>query len=75
MNNKQQFSAQESRIVGMQLGLQPFWRGLEVELEHGAIDPETNMTGYDQVLTRKIAEIQNYYTRFDLLDAEAIGWV
>ncbi|MBE7474152.1 MAG: hypothetical protein DPW09_38195 [Anaerolineae bacterium] len=83
MSNKRQFSAQEARAVGTQLGLdwtkidlEQFRRGLEVELEHGAIDPGTNVTGDDLVLTGKIAwahlkEIQDYYTRLDLLEAEA----
>lgn len=85
MSNKRQFSTQEARAVGMQLGLdwtkidlEQFRRGLEVELEHGAIDPETNVTGDDLVLTGKIAwahlkELQDYYTRLDLLEAEAEG--
>lgn len=85
MSNKRQFSTQEARAVGKQLGLdwtkidlEQFRRGLEVELEHGAIDPETNVTGDDLVLTGKIAwahlkELQDYYTRLDLLEAEAEG--
>lgn len=85
MGNKRQFSAQEARTVGTQLeldwtkiDLEQFRRGLEVELEHGAIDPETNVTGDDLMLTGKIAwahlkEIQDYYTRLDLLEAEAKG--
>ncbi len=67
----------------MQLGLdwadvdlEQFRRGLEVELEHGAIDPETDVTGDDLVLTGRIAwahlkEIRDYYTRLDQLEAEA----
>jgi Protein of unknown function (DUF5661) len=35
--------------------LEQFRRGLEVELKHGAIDPETNVTGDDLVLTGIIA--------------------
>lgn len=85
MSNKRQFSDQEARTVGTQIGLdwtkidlEQFRRGLEVELEHGAVDPETNVTGNDLVLTGKIAwahlkEIQDYYTRLDLLEAEAKG--
>ncbi len=51
-------------------------RGLEVELEHGARDPETNVTNDDPVLTGKIAwahlkEFPDYYTRLDKLEAEA----
>ena len=83
MSIKRQFSVQEARAVGMQLGLdwtkidlEQFRRGLEVELEHGAIDPETNVTGDDLVLTGKIAwahlkEIRDYYTRLDKLEVEA----
>ena len=83
MSIKRQFSVQEARAVGTQLGLnwtkielEQFRRGLEVELEHGAIDPETNVTGDDPLLTGKIAwahlkEISDYYTRLDKLEAEA----
>ncbi len=83
MGSKRQFSVEEARTIGMQLGidwakidLEQFRRGLEVELEHGAIDPETNVTGDDPVLTGKIAwahlkEIRDYYTRLDRLEAEA----
>jgi len=85
MKNKRKFSDQEARSVGTQLGidwaqidLEQFRRGLEVELEHGAIDPETNVTGDDLVLTGKIAwahlkEIRDYYTRLDQMEAEAEG--
>jgi hypothetical protein len=83
MTNKRQFSVQDARAVGTQLGLdwtkielEQFRRGLEVELEHGTIDPETNVTNDDLVLTGKIAwahlkEIRDYYTRLDQLEAEA----
>ena len=85
MGNKREFSAQEAREIGMQLGLdwtkidlEQFRRGLEIELEHGARDPETNVTGDDPLLTGKIAwahlkEIGDYYTRLDKLEAEAEG--
>lgn len=82
MSYKRQFSAEQARSIGMQLrvdwtqiDLEQFRRGLEVELEHGAIDPETNVTNDDPVLTGKIAwahlkEIRDYYTRLDRLEAE-----
>ena len=85
MDSKRRISAEEARAVGTQLGinwaqidLEQFRRGLEVELEHGAQDPETNVTGDDLVLTGKIAwahlkEIRDYYTRLDRLEAEAEG--
>ncbi|MGZ8398777.1 MAG: DUF5661 family protein [Gemmatimonadales bacterium] len=56
--------------------LEQFRRGLEVELEHGARDPETNVTHDDLGLTGKVAgahlkEFPDYYTRLDKLEAEA----
>jgi hypothetical protein len=83
MNNTQHFSTKEARSIGAQLkidwaliDLEQFRRGLEVELEHGAIDTETNVTGNDPLLTGKIAwahlkEIGDYYTRLDKMEAEA----
>ena len=83
MSNKRQFSAEQARSIGTRLGLdwaqidlEQFRRGLEVELEHGARDPETNVTNDDPVLTGKIAwahlkEIRDYYTRLDQMEAKA----
>lgn len=83
IGNKRQFSAEEARSIGAQLDIdwsqidvEQFRRGLTVELEHGAIDPETNVTGDDLVLTGKIAwahlkEIRDYYTRLDRMETEA----
>ncbi len=85
MDSKRQMSTEEARSIGTQLGinwtqidLEQFRRGLEVELEHGAHDPETDVTGDDLTLTGKIAwahlkEIRDYYTRLDRLEAEAEG--
>ncbi|HET7090270.1 MAG TPA: DUF5661 family protein, partial [Anaerolineae bacterium] len=48
VSNKRRISAEEAQQVGATLGLdwqkidlEQFRRGLEVELEHGARDPET----------------------------------
>ena len=83
MIKKRQFSAKEADSIGSQLkidwseiDLEQFRRGLEVELEHGAIDSETNVTGDDLMLTGKIAwahlkELRDYYTRLDHMEAEA----
>jgi hypothetical protein len=83
MNEKRVFTSEEARTVGRRLGmdwasidLDQFRRGLEVELEHGARDSETNVTNDDVILTGKIAwahlkEIRDYYTRLDRLEAEA----
>jgi hypothetical protein len=83
MDSKQKISTEKARLIGTQLGLdwtqidlEQFRRGLEVELEHGARDPETNVTGDDLALTGKISwahlkEFPDYYTRLDKLEAEA----
>jgi hypothetical protein len=83
MANKRQISLDEARQIGTALGvdwkkfdLEQFRRGLEVELEHGSRDPETNVTNDDLNLTGKIAwahlkEFGDYYTRLDKLEAEA----
>jgi hypothetical protein len=83
MSDKRRFTAEEARSIGMRLGvdwaivdLEQLRRGLEVELEHGARDLETNVTNDDLILTGKIAwahlkEIRDHYTRLDRLEAEA----
>ena len=83
MANSRTISAEKAREVGTTLGidwqkvdLEEFRRGLEVELEHGARDPETNVTNDDLSLTGKIAwahlkEFPDYYARLDKLEAEA----
>lgn len=83
MDGKRRISLDEARSIGARLGLdwahidlEQFRRGLEVELEHGAHDPETNVTSDDLLLTGRIAwahlkEIRDYYTRLDRLETEA----
>ena len=58
------------------LDIQQFRRGLDVELEHGTHDPETNVTDDDPVMTGKIAlahlrELPDYYTRLEEMEKEA----
>ena len=81
--NKRTISAAEAKRIGDALhipwntvDLEQFRRGLEVELEHGLHDPQTNVTNDDELLTGKIAwahlkEFPDYYTRLDKLEAEA----
>lgn len=81
MSNKRRISAEEVQQVGATLGLdwqkidlEQLRRGLEVELTHGARDPETKVTNDDLALTGKIAwahlkEFPDYYTRLDQLEA------
>ena len=82
---KKKITLNEAREIGASLGIDwskvdvdEFRRGLEIEFEHGAHDPETNVTNDDPLLTGKIAwahlkEIADYYTRLDRMEAEAEG--
>jgi hypothetical protein len=84
MSAKRRVSREEARKIGNRLGidwqqvdLEQLRRGLEVELEHGARDPQTNVTNDDLDLTAKIAwahlkEIRDYYTRLDAMEAAAL---
>jgi hypothetical protein len=54
--------------------LEQFRTGLDVELEHGTSDPETNVTNDDPILTGRIAlahlrELPDYYTRLAAMEA------
>lgn len=81
--NKRTVSDTEAKQIGDNLRInwdqidpEQFRSGLEVEFEHGARDPETNVTDDDVVLTGKIAwahlkEFPDYYTRLKRLEAEA----
>ena len=77
-----EFSKEEARKIGNDLGIdwtkidfEQFRLGLEVELEHGAADPKTNVTNNDPILTGKIAwahpnELPDYYTRLKKIEHE-----
>ena len=80
---KKRFSAEEAKKIGdvlhidwSRFDVEQFRRGLDVELEHGQRDPDTNVTNDDPIMTGKIAlahlnEFPDYYTRLDKLEAEA----
>jgi hypothetical protein len=62
MTESKRFSTEEACRIGEALGIdwsqfdvEQFRMGLDVELEHGTVDPATNVTGDDPVLTGKIA--------------------
>jgi hypothetical protein len=83
MAAKVKFSTEEAKEIGDVLGItwqhfdvEQFRMGMEVELEHGLHDPETNVTGNDPLLTGKIAwahlkEFPDYYTRLKQMETEA----
>jgi len=80
---KKEFSESEAKEIGEKLGikwdefdLNQFKRGMDVELEHGTISPETNVTDDDALMTGKIAlahlnEFVDYYDRLEKLEKEA----
>jgi hypothetical protein len=82
---KAAFSLEEAAQIAASLGidfaavpftLEEYRSGLDVELEHGRRDPETNVTGDDPLLTGKIAlahlrELPDYYTRLREMEAAA----
>lgn len=79
------FTTAEAERIGAGIGIdwktapfdvEQFRLGLEVELEHGAHDAETDVTGDDPILTGKIAwahlkELPDYYTRLAVMEEEA----
>ncbi len=83
MNAKKQFSLEEAKQIGESLGVdwktfdvEQYHMGINVELEHGARDPQTNVTNDDAMTTGKIAlahlkEFPDYYTRLAQLEKEA----
>lgn len=63
-------------FAAVSFDIDQFHMGLNVELEHGTQDPETDVTGDDPELTGKIAlahlrEFPDYYTRLDELEEAA----
>ncbi len=83
MENTESFSAKEAKKIGEELGIdwskfnvEQFRRGMDVELEHGLCDSNTNVSNDDPLITGKIAlahlnEFPDYYTRLDKMEEEA----
>jgi len=80
---KESFTAEEAKEIGEKLGItwdkwdvEQFRMGMDVELEHGTVDPATNVTNDDPLMTGKIAlahlnEIPDYYYRLDKMENQA----
>jgi len=83
MESKKHFTSKEAKKVGEVLGIkwdkfdvEQFRMGMDVELEHGLRDTNTNVTNDDPTMTGKIAlahlnEFPDYYTRLDKMEKEA----
>jgi hypothetical protein len=71
------FHSEEARSIGQRIGinwasasfpLEEFRKGLEIEMEHGSHDPETDVIGGNVEACGKITwahlkEMDNYYTK------------
>ncbi len=76
------FTQEQAKEIGEQLEIkwdkfdvEQFRMGMDVELEHGTVDSNTNVTNDDPLMTGKIAlahlnEIQDYYTRLEKMEKE-----
>jgi hypothetical protein len=85
MTSKKNFTAEEAKRIGESMGIdwskfdvEQYRMGLDVELEHGLVDPHTNVTNDDPIITGKIAlahlnEFPDYYTRLEIMEKEAEG--
>lgn len=85
MSERAVFTTDQAREAGERIGIE--WAtsrfdveqlrmGMDVELEHGTHDPETNVTDDDVIVTAKIArahlnEFPDYYSRLAVMEAEA----
>jgi len=80
---KKEFTSEEAKEVGEKLGInwedfdvEQFRIGMNVELEHGTRDHETNVSDDDSLMTGKIAlahlnEFPDYYDRLEKMEKEA----
>jgi hypothetical protein len=85
MTTNEHFTIEEARRIGTEIGIDwdtspfdedQFREGLDVELEHGSHDPQTNVSESDPIVTGKIAlahlkEFPDYYTRLKRMESEA----
>jgi hypothetical protein len=83
VSEQRRTTLEEAKRVGDAIGvdwarfdLEQFRAGMDVEFEHGAHDPQTDVTHDDPILTGKIAlahmkEFPDYYVRLERMEAEA----
>ncbi len=83
MMSKKSFTIEQARKIGEKLGIkwdkfdiEQFRKGMDVELEHGTVNENTNVTSDDSLMTGKIAlahlnELPDYYDRLDKMERES----
>lgn len=76
------YSSEDAERIGNAIGIkwdkfnaEQFRMGLMVELEHGTVDANTNVSNDDDIITGKIAlahlnELPDYYTRLAKMEQE-----
>ncbi|NQU77811.1 hypothetical protein HQ544_03885 [Candidatus Falkowbacteria bacterium] len=83
MSTQKHFTEEQAKEIGKQLGLdwskfdvEQLRLGMDVEMEHGTVDPHTNVSNDDPLVIGKIAlahlnEFPDYYTRLQKMEDEA----
>jgi hypothetical protein len=83
MTERRHTTIEEAQRVGNEIGVdwsrfdvEQFRLGMDVELEHGSRDPQTDVTGDDPIVTGKIAlahmkEFPDYYERLERMERDA----
>lgn len=83
MSSKKVFTTEQAKEIGEKIGIKwdkfdlgQFRHGMDVELEHGTVDLNTNVTNDDPLTTGKIAlahlnEFPDYYHRLDEMEEKA----
>ena len=85
MSEQAHFTTEQAKAAGERIGIdwtasrfavEQFRMGMDVELEHGTQDLQTNVSNDDETITAKIArahlnEFPDYYTRLAAMEAEA----
>jgi len=83
IENKKHFTKEQAKEIGEKLGVkwdkfgvEEFTKGMNIELEHGTINENTNVTNDDSLLTGKITlahlnEIRDYNTRLEEMERKA----
>ena len=82
-HSEKHFTNEDAKEIGEKLGItwnkfdiEQFRMGMDVELEHGTVDSNTNVSNDDPLVSGKIAlahlnEFPDYYTRLDKMEEEA----
>ena len=89
MAEEKRFTTDDARRFGEDVGIdwgtspfdvEQFRAGMDVELEHGSHDRQTDVTGDDPILTGKIVlahmkEFPDYYERLERMERDAeLDW-